>query len=229
MALSNAQRQARHREKLKTGQRVRIEARVAPDTAATLDRLAALWTCSKTEALGRALFNAWRQAEGSLPDHEPAGLEPSGTSPGRLPEGDKALPAINHPPEASTPPAEAPQRGPGPQTIALLEGGGRKAGDERPERDHGLFQPAQPVRRHDLCRHPEPAERGGLPDCLQGGNSADAGPGAELDSDGSEFERKGRADAGRSGQGQMDRPPSQGPGAEMKASQGLFVSRAQKP
>lgn len=102
MALSNAERQARYRQKVKTGELSRIDAKIPHETAAKLNYLAGHWQCSKAEALGRLLMEAWER-EGRpipgydgkgepLPDNKPF-QEQAQPSPQRPIEGNQPVPA----------------------------------------------------------------------------------------------------------------------------------------
>lgn len=130
MALSNAERQARYRHKVKTGELSRIDAKIPAEIAIKLNYLAWHWHCTKAEALGRLLLEAWERegrpvpgGEGedkALPSHtqvEHQDQEP----PQKVEEGGGGvLPSFptGHPEKAPPRPPEAQKHGPGAQTLA---------------------------------------------------------------------------------------------------------------
>jgi hypothetical protein len=59
MAMSNTERQARYRDKIKHGEIKRIEAKLPLEDARKLDHLIAHWKCSKTETIRRLILETW--------------------------------------------------------------------------------------------------------------------------------------------------------------------------
>jgi hypothetical protein len=71
MALSNAERQRRFRQKAKQDELVRIDVRLHIEKAAKLHYLAEHWGCTKTEALERALMETWEREGAPIPGYHP--------------------------------------------------------------------------------------------------------------------------------------------------------------
>jgi hypothetical protein len=123
MALSNAERQARYRQKVKTGELSRIDAKLPHEIAIKLNYLTWHWQCTKAEALGCLLMEAWEREGRPLPgDDSEEELLLGNSQTGRqvqqtLQRAEKGFPTA--PPEKAPPrPAEAQRRGPGPRSIA---------------------------------------------------------------------------------------------------------------
>ncbi len=81
MPLSNIERQRRHRQKLKTGQLIRVDMRLPEDVGNKLDYLAEHWQCLKTEALSRCLLQAWEREGRPIPGFDADGEPLPGNDP----------------------------------------------------------------------------------------------------------------------------------------------------
>ncbi len=71
MALSNAERQARFRDKVRAGELARIDAKIPYETAAKLRYLADHWQCTKADALARCLLESWERAGCPITGYDP--------------------------------------------------------------------------------------------------------------------------------------------------------------
>ncbi|MCP4406388.1 MAG: hypothetical protein GY807_01220 [Gammaproteobacteria bacterium] len=61
--LSNAQRQARYRRKVQTGELKRIEVTLPLEDGLKLGFLAKHWGCTRTDAFRRVLLEAWEMED----------------------------------------------------------------------------------------------------------------------------------------------------------------------
>ncbi len=69
MAHSNAERQRRHRAKVRATSS-RVDLKLPFQIAIKLDYLAQHWQCTKTEALGRMLLDTWEREGNPIPGYD---------------------------------------------------------------------------------------------------------------------------------------------------------------
>ena len=80
MPLSNAERQRRHRAKVK-GKTARLDLVLPYEIAVKLHYLARHWQCSKTEALSRMLMDTWDREGNPVPGYDAEGNQLPGNNP----------------------------------------------------------------------------------------------------------------------------------------------------
>ena len=73
MAMTNAERQKRYRLKAKAADQQRLEVILPFEAAIKLSYLAEHWGCTKAEAFGRLLLEAWEQEGRPIPGYDAEG------------------------------------------------------------------------------------------------------------------------------------------------------------
>lgn len=72
MAQSNAERQGKHRRKMR-GSVVRINLEIPVEVAAKLGYLASHWGCTRREAFSRLLMDTWQREGSPIPGYDDEG------------------------------------------------------------------------------------------------------------------------------------------------------------